>query len=62
MRNSMEYKYGIEYEPRVEDPVIIRKFESLEEAEAYMEIIQDKRPRASLFHKIIPLDREPINS
>ena len=58
----MEYKYGIEYEPRVEDPVIIRKFESLEEAEAYMEIIQDKRPRASLFHKIISLDREPVNS
>ena len=58
----MEYKYGIEYEPRIEDPVIIRKFESLEEAEAYMKIIQDKRPRASAFHKIIPLDRESINS
>ena len=58
----MEYKYGIEYEPRVEDPVIIRKFESLQEAEAYMEIIKEKRPRASAFHKIIPLDREPINS
>lgn len=62
MRNSMEYKYGIEYEPRIEDPVIIRKFKSLEEAEAYMEIIQVKRPRASLFHKIIPLDKESINS
>ena len=58
----MEYKYGIEYEPRVEDPVIIRKFESLEEAEAYMEIIKEKRPRASAFHKIITLDNQSVNS
>ena len=58
----MEYKYGIEYEPRVEDPVVIRKFESLEEAEAYMEIIQVQRPRASQFHKIIPLNDQSIIS
>ena len=58
----MEYKYGIEYEPRVEDPVIIRKFESLEEAEAYMEIIKEKRPRASTFHKIITLDNQSVNN
>ena len=62
MRNSMEYKYGIEYEPRIEDPVVIRKFESLEEAEAYMEIIQVQRPRASQFHKIIPLNDQSANS
>ena len=36
--------FAIEYEPRVEDPVVVATFQTLCEAEAYMEIINDKRP------------------
>ena len=38
-------KYEIEYEPRIQDPVIVARFNSLEEAEAYMEVIKVKHPR-----------------
>ena len=47
--------YAIEYEPRIEDPVIIKKFESLSEAEAYMEYVQEKSPKAAAHHKIIQI-------
>ena len=44
--------FEIEYEPRVQDPVVVARFKTLEEAEAYMEIIQVKNPKAAAHHKI----------
>tara|TARA_B100000575_G_scaffold193222_1_gene156033 strand:+ start:389 stop:547 length:159 start_codon:yes stop_codon:yes gene_type:complete len=45
-------KYEIEYEPRIQDPVIVARFNSLEEAEAYMEVIKVKHPRGAAYHTI----------
>ena len=42
--------YEIIYQPRAEDPVVIRKFNTKEEAEAYMEEIKEKRPKACLLY------------
>ena len=53
--------YAIEYEPRIEDPVIIKKFESLSEAEAYMEYVQEKSPKAAAHHKIIQIANKDNN-
>jgi len=44
--------YEIEYEPRIQDPVVVARFDTLEEAEAYMEVIKDKNPKAAAHHKI----------
>ena len=45
--------FEIEYEPRVQDPVVVARFKSLEEAEAYMEVIKVKNPKAAAHHKIV---------
>ena len=45
--------FEIEYEPRVQDPVVVARFKTLEEAEAYMEVIKEKNPKAAAYHKII---------
>ena len=37
--------FEIEYEPRVQDPVVVARFNTLEEAEAYMEVIKVKNPK-----------------
>ena len=44
--------FEIEYEPRVQDLVVVARFKSLEEAEAYMEVIKVKNPKAAAHHKI----------
>lgn len=44
--------YEIIYQPRAEDPVVIGKFNTKEEAEAYMEEIKQKRPKAAPYHSI----------
>ena len=45
--------YVIEYQPRVEDPVIVARFSTLKGAETYLEEIKNKKPRASKYHKIV---------
>ena len=45
--------YAIEYEPRIEDPVIIARFEMMHEAERYLEKIRMKSPKAAKYHTII---------
>ena len=45
--------FAIEYEPRIEDPVVVATFQTLSEAEAYLEVIKNKRPKAAAHHKII---------
>tara|TARA_A100001035_G_C27405127_1_gene330351 strand:+ start:155 stop:331 length:177 start_codon:yes stop_codon:yes gene_type:complete len=50
--------FAIEYEPRIEDPVIIAKFTTLNEAEAYMEVIKDKSPKAAAYHTIVAIEDE----
>ena len=50
--------FVIEYEPRIQDPVVVAKFETLGEAEAYMEIINIKNPKAATYHTIIAIDED----
>ena len=50
--------FAIEYEPRIEDPVIIAKFKTFGEAEAYMEVIKEKSPKAAAHHTIISIDED----
>ena len=45
--------YAIEYEPRVEDRVIVARFETLEQAEKHMDFIKTESPKAAPYHKII---------
>lgn len=45
--------YVIEYQPRVEDPVVIARFSTLKGAETCLEEIKNKKPRASKYHKIV---------
>ena len=45
--------YVIEYQPRVEDPVVIARFSTLESAKTCLEEIEKQKPRASKYHKIV---------
>ena len=44
--------YNIVYEPRVEDPVIVATFSTLNKAEAYMAKLKDKQPQTYKFCQI----------
>tara|TARA_B100000900_G_scaffold416160_1_gene449602 strand:- start:1322 stop:1483 length:162 start_codon:yes stop_codon:yes gene_type:complete len=44
--------YEIEYEPRVEDPVVIATFSTLELAEEFMDTLRAERPKAAKYHTI----------
>lgn len=48
-------QYGIEYEPRIEDPVIIKQFLTYEEADQHMEWIKTQSPKAYHFHRIVEI-------
>ena len=50
--------FAIEYEPRVEDPVVVATFKTLHEAEKYMEDIKDKKPKAAAYHTIVAIEDE----
>jgi hypothetical protein len=50
--------YAIEYEPRIQDPVIIARFEMMHEAERYLEKIRMKSPKAADHHKIIEISED----
>jgi len=49
-------KYGIEYEPKIEDPVVIKVFDTIQEAEAHMEMIKNLNARTAAFHRIVEVD------
>ena len=53
--------YAIEYQPRIQDPVIIARFEMMHEAERFLEKIRMKSPKAADHHKIIEISEEYIN-
>ena len=50
--------YGIEYEPRMDDPVIIKQFNTLAEASKPMEWIKSQSLKAYQFHRIVELQSE----
>ena len=43
----------IMYQPRMDDEVCVARFETMGEAEAYMEVIKVKNPKAAAHHKIV---------
>jgi len=49
-------KWGVEYEPRIEDPVIVAKFDTKDEETAHLEYIKNVRPKASPYHTIVEID------
>ena len=51
--------YVIEYQPRVEDPIVVAEFDSKEEAEAHMEVIRKERPHAAKHHSIKQVKEDP---
>ena len=50
--------YGIEYEPKIEDPVIIKQFDTLAQAEQHMEWIKAQSLKSYQFHRIVELQSE----
>lgn len=50
--------FAIEYEPRIEDPVIIKTFATLEEAQEHLDMIRVQRPKAAPFHRIVKVLNE----
>ena len=42
--------YKIMYQPRMDDPVVIARFESAEEALEWLDLIQKEKPQASKYH------------
>ena len=50
--------FVIEYEPRIEDPVVVATFKTLSEAEAYLETIKDEKPKAAPYHTIVAIEDE----
>ena len=50
--------YEIVYEPRAEDPVVVARLNTKEEAEAYLEEIKETRPKAAPFHTIKEQQKE----
>ena len=47
--------YAIEYEPRMDDPVVVARFDTMDEAEEHMDFIKTKNPKAAPYHKIISI-------
>lgn len=43
----------IVYHPRAEDPFVVAKFTSYNDAKSHMEIIKQKRPKAYKYHEIL---------
>jgi hypothetical protein len=51
-------QYGIEYEPKVEDPVVIKVYDTMAEAEAHMEMLRTLNARTAQFHRIVEIQSE----
>ena len=49
------HKWAVEYEPRIQDPVIVAEFDTQEEAKAYLAIIQDTKPKAGQYHRVVEI-------
>ena len=45
--------FEIVYEPRVQDPVVVARFKTREEAEDHMDMIKVNHYRVYQFHKIV---------
>ena len=45
--------FEIVYEPRVQDPVVVARFKTREEAEDHMDMIKVNHYRVYPFHKIV---------
>jgi len=45
--------FDIVYEPRVQDPVVVARFKTREEAEDHMDMIKVNHYRVYPFHKIV---------
>ena len=45
--------FEIIYIPRIHDEVTVARFKTRSEAEAYMEVIKVKNPKAAAHHKIV---------
>ena len=55
--------FQIVYVPRVQDEVVVAQFTTKEEAEAQMELIKEKRPKAYPHHYIKENNKEyPVDS
>ena len=46
-------KFEIVYEPKIEGPVVVARFETREEAEQHMDMIKVNHHRVYPFHKIV---------
>ena len=44
--------FNVVYQPRVEDPVIVAKFDTRAEADEYMQDLETKRPQTHKFCQI----------
>ena len=44
--------YDVYYEPRMDDPEVVAKFETQEEAKSYLNTIKENRPKAAPYHFI----------
>lgn len=42
----------IVYQPRADDPIVVAKFKSYDDAKSHMEVIKKERPKAYAHHKI----------
>ena len=45
--------FEIVYEPRIQDPVVVARFKTREEAEDHMDMIKVNHHRVYTFHKIV---------
>ena len=46
MTGTGHYVYGIEYEPRIEDPVIVARFDTKDEAEQHEQAMRQAKSRS----------------
>lgn len=56
MFGKWKMMFNIVYEPRVEDPVAVAQFNTRKEAEEYMEMIKNTKPRVFPFHKVVEVN------
>mgnify|MGYP005711943069 CR=1 FL=1 len=55
-------RYQIWYEPRMDDPIPMWDFQTLEQAQEQMEYVKQENPKAYPFHYIVDIENEYINS
>ena len=53
-------KYQIWYEPRMEDPIAMWDFQTLEQAQEQMQFIKQNKPQAYQYHYIWDIENKKI--